>query len=624
MLSDQGASRRSAAEEAHEDFSGAYARLFTTVCTQESHERGRLVGVLDRLVAQVQEATALAQEERDRLKALADWQDRETQRDQDRAADPTSTTHIGSAVTDPKPSEVRVAPSTISAAFSGTLRTRVTSGGASGGKSSADPTKLRSFVTSSRAMNTSLEAEVVRLQNAWAAFTASCGWVPLGAVTFDTGFARMVTENQGDATWIETIAAAFDKAGGTGVLNTRLNTAAQSTILLVAGSDDFADLLDGNLSPADAAEYWASLGLTPADVKHLPPESLLQLASMPGLPAWAQDAAGREFINYALDHPGPAYDMMGFAEVVYVDPHTGMQPAVGVDGGITRKEFGTQIQVLKDELARVEVDATLLNGGDGDSVQLVDFGNHDGVVVAGISTGDLDTATNVGVNVSGMNSGVDDMENGGMAAHDLHNAAWLKDDSASYAVVNWVGYRSPGVTDVHNMDRADAGGERLLDFLNGVNASRQERGADPQQFNVFAHSYGSTTAAEALKNIDPGIINTFVTYGSAGLKNGTTLDEIQADNIYSTHAKGDNLAKIGQAGQKAVNPLDIGAEEFSSEASFSDTGEDLNRTTMHSMYAEEDKWTFSNMWAGTVGYFSPKSTSLDQMAHMLATGKARQ
>lgn len=472
-------------------------------------------------------------------------------------------------------------------------------------------------------MNDSLAEEVVMVQNAWARFVGSCGWVSLGTVTFSTGFARMITENKADTAWVERIAARFERAGGTGVLNTDLNSAAQSTVLDIAAEQRFKDLLNGKLSPADAAEYWASLGLTDSDVKLLPPETLLKLASMSGLPAWAQDAAGQEFIDYALKHPSTAYDLMGFAQEVFVDPTSGVETTVGVGGGVTLADFITQLEGIKGELTNAKNRAAYLNGGAGDTVQLVDFGNHDGVLAAGISIGDLDTASNIGVNVSGMNSSVQDMGNGNQAAQELHQAAWDKDNTASYAVVNWVGYRSPKMGEVRSMDRADSGAERLLSFLNGVNASRLESGADPQQFNVYAHSYGSTTAAEALKKIDRGIIDRFVTYGSAGLKNGTTLKEINVGNVYSTHAKGDDIAGFGKGGQKSVDPREIGAVVFSSENAIAADGTELKRTTMHSMYREKDEWTVSNMWAGSVGYLSHGSTSLDRTANLLVNGTAK-
>lgn len=614
VLQDQGSERRSAAENAADDFSGGYATLFASACGIEAEDRGRLSGVLHSLAEQASDAKTKAQEERDRLAALAAWEEREAARVEQQAvalANPTSALESPDAgVSDPKPSEIPVSPPTISAAFDAQSRTRSGRSGG-GGKSSADPTKLSTFVTNSRGMNNRLETEVVAVQNAWAGFVGACSWVSFDTVSFATGFGRMVSENKADAMWVERIADQFEKAGGGGVLNSELNKAHKSTVLDIASEKKFKDLLNGKLSPEEVAEYWGSLGLTAKNVESLPPETLLKLASMSGLPAWAQDAAGQEFVDYALKHPESAYNMMGFN-----NPDT---------DPISLKDFKTQLAGIKTEINDATKRTKRLNGGTGDVVQLVDFGNHDGVLAAGISIGDLDTATNIGVNVSGMNSSVEDMTNGDKAAHELHKAAYRKDPGSSYAVVNWVGYRSPGESDVFGMGHANSGSGRLVDFLNGINASRTEGGNSPQQFNVYAHSYGSTTAAQALKSGDLHFkVDRLVTYGSAGLENDTTIDEIKvgAEKVYSTHADGDWWAKKGQLGEKGVNPIDIGAIEFSSAESVAADGKTkLKATTMHNMYSEEDRPTFWNK-DGTVGYLSPGSTSLDRMANLLVNGTA--
>jgi len=244
--------------------------------------------------------------------------------------------------------------------------------------------------------------------------------------------------------------------------------------------------------------------------------------------------------------------------------------------------------------------------------------------VAAISTGDLDTASNIGVNVSGMHSNVSDMATGNEAAQEMYRTAQAERTDASYAVVNWIGYRSPTtVEEVTSMPRADSGAKELAGFLDGINANRAVRGNPPRQFNVYAHSYGSTVAIEALKQIG-FTIDLVATYGSAGVKNGTTLDEIHAGRVYATHADGDDIANKGKHGGKSLDPRDIeGVRRFSSEAQVDDKGGSLNRTTMHSMYVAEDEWSFANMWAGTVGYLSPQATAQDRMSHMLARGTAK-
>lgn len=618
VLRDQGGSRRSVAEEAAADLSGGYSTLFEQACVVEAEDRGRLAGVLEELAQQVEVAKTLAARERVRLKAAAEWQLREDQRKRDRAADPTGALHADSAFTDPKPSEDRVAPPTVSAAFAPRERTRKAGGSSRSGKSSADPVKLRGFVEGSRAMNDRLESEVVATQNAWVGFTGSCSWVPLGTVSFAAGFGRMVTESHADATWIERVAAQFEKAGGGSLSNTALNTAAVSAVFDVADSAAFGRLLDGKLSPAKAAEYWNALGLTAAEVRLLPPEVLLRLASADGLPAWAQDAASREFLAFALKKPEKAYALMGFTPPEYAFGPDGSYVRTGT--GLSLGEFTEQLQAMKGALSKAEKDAERLP--EYPVIQLLGLGSHDVFLVAGISIGDLDTASNVGVNVSGMFSNAGDMEGGNKAAQELYKSARKTNKAASFAVVNWIGYRSPNIGEVRGMERAEAGGARLAGFLNGINASRQETGIPVTQFNVYAHSYGSTVAVEAVKTIDFDM-DSLVTYGSAGVKNGTTMDQLHAGAMYATHASGDNIAKLGQGGPKSLDPLEMeGVTRFSAETSVAADGTVLKGTTMHDMYREEDTWSPIN-WDGTVGYLSRDSTAVDRMGSLLGTGRLR-
>ncbi|CAM5449227.1 alpha/beta hydrolase [Leifsonia shinshuensis] len=614
-LRDQGWARRNAAEGAAADLRGGYGPLFERACGAEAEDRGQLAGVLEALAAQIAEAKALAAREQARRIALAEWQVREDQRRRERAMDPTGFIHVDRIFTDPKPTDDPVAPPSITAAFVPLERVRAVSGRSRAGTSSADPVRLRDFVTQSRAMNTRLEPEVAATRNAWVAFAGACSWARVGTATFADGFGRMLTENTSDATWIERVAAKFEEAGGGSLPNRVLNAAARLEGGDVTAEPKFKRLLDGTLSPAEAARYWDSLGLDAGDVRKLPPETLLRLASMDGLPAWAQDAASRGFLKYALKNPDKAYAMMGFSDpwayTVYGGP-------IRTNQDLDIQQFTDQLMAIQDALTQAEKDAR--RRPEKPVVQLLGLGSHDGWLVAGISIGDLDTATNVGVNVSGMSSNVGDMVNGDEAAAELFNAASKKNPSGSYAVVNWVGYRSPTIHTVHGMERADSGGERLAGFLNGINASRQEAGGPVTQFNVYAHSYGSTVAVEALKRIDFEV-DALVTYGSAGVKNGTTIDQLHTGAVYATHASRDITAPLGQLGSKGLDPLNMkGVRPFSAEASTASDGTRLKATTMHAMYQEEDTWTPFH-WDGTVGYLSKESTSLNRMGYLLATGR---
>ncbi|TVU57285.1 hypothetical protein FQP90_23060, partial [Paenarthrobacter nitroguajacolicus] len=181
-----------------EDFKGGYATLFANALAVRANDRGRLAGVLAALAEEVRQAKLKAREEKSRLKDLNPWQQRADIREQ----------HFQSFVSplsDPMPMDWPVAAPTISAVFSPSDRVRF-AGGSGGATSSADPGKLREFVSQSRAFTNILDAELGRIRNAWSGFTSACSWVNSGSVTFVSGFEELLTENAADATWLEQIA----------------------------------------------------------------------------------------------------------------------------------------------------------------------------------------------------------------------------------------------------------------------------------------------------------------------------------------------------------------------------------------------------------------------------------
>ncbi|MFF8817433.1 alpha/beta hydrolase [Leucobacter sp. NPDC015123] len=617
-LRGQSGERSTAAEIAMVNFAGAYSKAFALTRTAELEDRLRLAGVLEDLTLAIREAKRRAENERRRLQETAEWQAREDQRQAERAADLTGAAYDSAAALDPKPSEYAIAPPEISGAFAPGVRERSARRGGRGGRSSADPLRLRTFAARSRSLDARLEQHIVAVQNAWASFVASCSWLRFGTMSFVSGFPRMVSENTADATWIGRIADQFARAGGGSLSDARLDLLARATALDVAESARFKQLLDGALSPAEAAEYWNSLGLSPADVRLLPPEALLALASLSGLPAWAKDAASREFLEYALENPKIAYELMGFTDPLRTanSRHPSLNGAADGFANVSYSEFVSQLKAINDALGEADEDA---KGAPGHPVvQLVGLGSHDGALVAGISLGNLDVASNVGVLASGMGSDVGDMFNGNKAAQALYEDAFRKSDTDSFAVVNWIGYRSPKtVGQVRDLGHADSGARELASFLNGISASRGEYGNPSEQLAVFAHSYGSTVAVQALKQTSFEV-GALVTLGSAGVADGTTAGQINATQKYAVHASGDNLAWMGKGGGKGLDPRDIaGFDTLSAEPSEGPGGVPLKATTMHNLYVEEDSWSPLNL-SGTVGYLSVGSTALSESGAVLA------
>jgi pimeloyl-ACP methyl ester carboxylesterase len=68
-------------------------------------------------------------------------------------------------------------------------------------------------------------------------------------------------------------------------------------------------------------------------------------------------------------------------------------------------------------------------------------------------------------------------------------------DGPGVAVLAWMGYRTPGISDFMSLDLAHVGADRLVRTLDGVRSVRAEH---QPRIGVVAHSYGSTTAMIAL------------------------------------------------------------------------------------------------------------------------------
>ncbi|ROQ16652.1 alpha/beta hydrolase family protein [Curtobacterium sp. PhB172] len=582
---------RSAAEGALDDFHGAYATMFRQTRAMESEDRSRLARALEDLAEQLWVVQRQARQERERIADLAAWRTRETDRDAARVAGVgpwAPVLDIAGDVFDPKPSEAPGCPTPVSAAFRARHRHRQRTGGTdSGGRSGADPVGLRGFAAATRGLNRTAEQDMVRLRNAWSGFTSRCGWVPVDAETLPHGFERYVIENAEDASWAERIAAAFAAAGGAGTLaNVVLDAAGTSA--LPAG---LRELLDPTLTPAEVAAAWAALGFTAADVRALPLATKIEFANLDGLPAVTRDIASRAVLAVALRDPGRVYRLLGLAAT---------PTAIDLD------EFTEQVRALRDGLRDADDFAAALRSPTAAVAQLVGFGASNGALVAAISLGDLDRASNVSVNVSGAGTTLGSASEKVTAANFLLDTARRKAvDADSFAIVSWFGYRTPGFPEVPQQHRASDGGVNLAGFLDGIHDSR---GGAPRSLTVLGHSYGSTTAAEALVQTRYRV-DTLVTYGSAGVASDTAPPRLNVDRVYATTGSNDHIAGIGLIGGRKDPGTVAGVTTFSADDSAGTKG-----VTGHDMFPDDpDK----------VGYLTPGSTSQRAIASVIATGAPR-
>jgi len=343
-----------------------------------------------------------------------------------------------------------------------------------------------------------------------AAMTGAPDWPTQGAQAFSPGM---------------TAVAALDAAGDTlGALG-RLTP--EQWAALIAQKPELVWQLLGNPPEPDKVAAWCNKIKDTPTAKGLIAKAPWLLGDLDGMPFTVRDTCNREMLKRALKDPAAVYKTL--------DPRHRPTPA----------EFVKQVTALADALKNADGYARRLPGDPANQVaQLVVFGVFKNAVAGGISLGNLDTATNVTVNVPGAQSNIADTMNGYLRGDlDLINAAYKKNRHDSYAMVTWVGYHAPEGWQAGIGDNARDGAKPLADFLDGIQAGRP--GNPPRHTTVTGHSYGSTTVAEALRQVRYAV-DDFISYGSVGFEKDTRVDDLNVKNVYATEAAKDDTADWGR------------------------------------------------------------------------------
>ncbi|MBM6621784.1 hypothetical protein JTF08_09205 [Micrococcaceae bacterium RIT802] len=237
---------------------------------------------------------------------------------------------------------------------------------------------------------------------------------------------------------------------------------------------------------------------------------------------------------------------------------------------------------------------------------LISFDPSTDKPLAGVSIGNVDGASQVTINASGITSKTQGMEGEVENAQALWDAQ-LPYTGGTHSVIAWIGYDSPGgfpaSTEVNYTDKARVGGAELATQLDGMHLTRALNDGNVPRINVGAHSYGTTMAAYALTQTEFDVDSVYF-YGSAGLdpQVADSADDLHvkdADNgrpaVYATQAMGDLVAPGGifssQFGDVArISPTDdaFGAQVLDAEESVDEYGRPLKATTGHSGHGTYD------------------------------------
>lgn len=133
-----------------------------------------------------------------------------------------------------------------------------------------------------------------------------------------------------------------------------------------------------------------------------------------------------------------------------------------------------------------------------------------------IGIGDFDKAQHIGVFVPGKGTTVrGSLLNYVTKSEGLITAA-QKVRESSYATVAWLGYDAPlSIPNVANTHRANAGADRLVNFLEGLRVIPRES-QEKLHLTLLGHSYGSTTSGIAASHVQPNVVDDLVLFGSPG------------------------------------------------------------------------------------------------------------
>jgi hypothetical protein len=168
--------------------------------------------------------------------------------------------------------------------------------------------------------------------------------------------------------------------------------------------------------------------------------------------------------------------------------------------------------------------------------------------LAAIAIGKLDTAGIVSFTVPGMGTYTDDMQLWAQGAQNLYDAQKkVARAGATLAVVAWIGYVTPppGI-DAALGQYAHIGARNLIESVDGFWATRGTKAPASVTLNIVAHSYGTTTSADALAAADLKVYS-FVMLGSAGIEQGIgSARRLHAKHVYAGEATGDTEAQWGR------------------------------------------------------------------------------
>lgn len=181
--------------------------------------------------------------------------------------------------------------------------------------------------------------------------------------------------------------------------------------------------------------------------------------------------------------------------------------------GMTSHSYANRYSKALDDVEDIEVLQKVLK--DRERKLLVCDRSGERLKVA-IGIGNFDEAQHIGVFVPGMGTTV----RGNLLDYTTKSEGLITAAQglrkSSYATVAWLGYDAPlSIPNVANTHRANAGADRLVNFLEGLRVIPRNS-QEKLHLTLLGHSYGSTTSGIAASHVSPNVVDDLVLFGSPG------------------------------------------------------------------------------------------------------------
>lgn len=234
---------------------------------------------------------------------------------------------------------------------------------------------------------------------------------------------------------------------------------------------------------------------------------------------------------------------------------------------------------------------------------------HSGDGGVAVSFGDPDTAEHVAVNVPGLGSESSSTAGSLGSIRALHDAA-THDANGSVASIYWLDYDAPSGSPINPLDplgqldfggvaltgKADEGGERLGDFIDGLRAS--DRG-ETAHVTAIGHSYGSTTLGHALQ--DGLVVDDAILIGSPGQPE-SSADALTDADVWVGSKDYDPVSLLGSSDRGGIGVLGHDPADVAFGGTRFETGDGSLRV--------------QDLLGNHSSYYSGES--LDNMAHIVS------